>query len=114
MDSEDTKSVVTQVRKYFDHDAAKQILKEKYEAKMLFTAFGGLWKAGPGLFALLVPHMLEAGFHPETAPREIVLLDEYGNPCKADSNELYDMAWQRWQEQMNGWYAEFQELQQKR
>lgn len=95
---------VKQIKRYFDHDAAKQILKEKYEAKMLFTAFGGLWKAGPELLTLLQ----------STNYVEMVILDQYGNPCKVERKALFDLVEERWYEQMNGWYTEYSGLQNKR
>jgi len=105
MQTNQIEAEVANVRKKFDHDSAKQVLKEKYEAKMLFAAFGGMWKAGPELLSLLTA----VGTTPE-----IVLVDEYGNPCKVTSLELYNMVATRWQEQMNAWYAEFTEMQSKR
>lgn len=105
MNNEEIKKTVESVRYYFDHDAQKQILKEKYEAKMLFAAFGGMWKAGPDLLSVTLGCK---------NLNEVVLLDEYGNPCKVDPNELRILAWERWQEQMNGWYQEYEELQNKR
>ena len=106
MDSKDIEQTTEDVRRFFDHDAAKQTLKEKYEAKMLFTAFGGMWKAGPDLLSLT-----KLAFE---ASEVLVLLDEYGNPCRVQPQELYIQANERWQEQMNAWHAEFEELQKKR
>lgn len=108
MDNENTEDkgdIVTNVKRYFDHDSAKQILKEKYESKMLFAAFDGMWKAGPELLSLLTA---------TGSTTNLVILDEYGNPCMVDSIELYGMVVTRWQEQMNGWYQEFSELHNQR
>jgi len=98
----------TQIKHHFDHDAAKQILKEKYEAKMLFAAFDGLWKAGPELLTTLYI------WDGKPTSTTIVLIDEYGNPCKVNVFELFDLANERWQEQMNAWHQEFEVLQTKR
>lgn len=105
MNTQEIEETVKTVRHYFDYDAQKQILKEKYEAKMLFTAFGGLWKACPELLNILncIPFN-----------QEVVLIDEYGNPCKVNRDDLFAEAYKRWQEQMNGWYHEYSEMQQKR
>ena len=105
MNSQEIEETVKAVRHYFDHDAQKQILKEKYEAKMLFAAFGGMWKAGPDLLTIT------AGCRHAD---EIVLLDEYGNPCKVNPGELHSMGVERWQEQMNAWYQDFEALQRQR
>ena len=95
-----TDQLVETVRRRFDHDAAKRVLKEKYEAKMLFAHAGGMWRAGPELLKTLDICFEE----------EAVLLDEYGNPVKINVRDLELLAQQRWQEQMNGWLNEFQEL----
>lgn len=97
---------IASIKRHFDYDAAKQTLKEKYEAKMLFAAFNGLWKAGPNLISITD----DKNYMPE----ELALIDEYGNPCKVITKELNQLAMERWQEQMNAWYVEFTELQKKR
>ena len=97
---------IKSIRRHFDHDAAKQILKEKYEAKMLFVAFDGMWKAGPDLITILnLYHGILT---------EVVLLDEYGNPCEVNAVSLLAQSKERWQEQMNAWHLEFTELQKQR
>ena len=88
--------MVAHARARFDHAAAKRILKEKYEAKMLFAYGGGMWRAGPELQTTLL-----------TCPgADAVLLDLYQNPVRVDTKELYAQSQQRWQEQMNAWLVE--------
>ena len=100
----DTENIIKQSRARFDHNQAKQILREKYEAKMLFAYNGGMWRAGPELLMTIA-----------VCPDEnSVLIDEYGNPVQINTLELELLAQQRWQEQMNGWLNEFQELSRKR
>ena len=100
----DTENIIKQSRARFDHNQAKQILREKYEAKMLFAYNGGMWRAGPELLMTIA-----------VCPDEnSVLVDEYGNPVQINTLELELLAQQRWQEQMNGWLNEFQELSRKR
>ena len=43
----DTNALVAHARARFDHAAARRVLKEKYEAKMVFAYGGGMWRAGP-------------------------------------------------------------------
>jgi hypothetical protein len=45
---------------------------------------------------------------------EIVLLDLYENPVQVDSKELMAMSQERWNEQMNAWLVEYEELNKKR
>jgi hypothetical protein len=93
-------SLVKTIKYRFDHDSAKQILKQKYEAKMLFADSGGMWQAGPELIVILSAVTSE----------ELVIIDTYGNPCRVDRERLLATANARWQEQMNAWENEFEEL----
>jgi hypothetical protein len=100
-----TDDLITHARARFDHVAARRVLKEKYEAKMLFAYRGGMWHAGPELNNMIF-----------TCGRmgEIVLPDLYENPVKVDSKELMSMSQERWQEQMTAWLVEFEEISKKR
>ena len=100
----DTESLVAHARARFDHVAAKRILKEKYQARMLFAHAGGMWRAGPELQTTLM-----------TCPgATAVILDIYENPVKVDTKELYAKSQQHWQEQMNAWLVEYEQNQNKR
>ena len=89
---------IAEIKARFDHEAAKQILREKYEAKMLFAVFGGMWKAGPELINILNASYGEILYLP----------DEYGNPCKVPRHKFLTIVNERWQEQMNAWHDEFE------
>jgi len=101
----DTDALIAHARARFDHVAAKRVLKEKYQARMLFAYAGGMWRAGPELLAML-----------QSVPVEdnIVILDLYENPIKITPLELQHLAHNRWQEQMNAWLVEHDELSKKR
>lgn len=100
----DTEALVAHARARFDHAVAKRLLKEKYEARMLFAYGGGMWRAGPELQTTLL-----------TCPgTEAVLLDLYENPVKVDTKELFALSQQRWQEQMNAWLVEYEANNKKR
>ena len=100
----DINALTTHARARFDHAVARQVLKEKYQAKMLFAYRGGMWRAGPELQTTLL-----------TCPgAEAVLLDLYENPVQVDTKELYAQSQQRWQEQMNAWLVEHEEISKKR
>jgi hypothetical protein len=100
----DTEQLIAHGRARFEHAAAKRLLKEKYQAKMLFAYRGGMWRAGPELQAVLL----------SCAEPELVILDLYENPVKINTTELLAMSQQRWQEQMTAWLIEFEENNQKR
>lgn len=99
-----TDDLIAHARARFDHVAARRVLKEKYEAKLIFAFGGGMWKAGPELITLLTGR-------PEV---DIVLLDLYENPVRVIAPQLLREAEQRWQEQMNAWLVEFEEVSKKR
>lgn len=101
----DTNALVAHARARFDHVAAKRLLKEKYQARMVFGYNGGLFKAGPELLALL---------HSVPVEDDIVILDVYENPIRVNPLELQHLAQDRWQEQMNAWLVEYDGLSKKR
>ena len=101
----DTDALIAHARARFNHAAAKRLLKEKYEARMLFAYRGGRWRAGPELLALLQSVPVED---------DVVLLDLYENPVKVSPLELQHLAHDRWQEQMNAWLLEHEQNQKQR
>lgn len=100
----DTDDLIAHARARFDHVAAKRVLKEKYEARMLFALAGGMWRAGPELLTVL-------SVCPDNTA---VLLDLYDTPVQVDVRELELAAQQRWQEQMNAWLVEYEESRKQR
>ena len=95
------------IRKRFDHAQARLVLKEKYASKMIFTHNEGMWRANTDLITqcnLCIAH----------GHNNPVLEDIHGNPIKVDAEALKQLALERWQEQMNGWYNEFNETNTKR
>jgi len=99
-----TDNLLAHARARFDHAAARRILKEKYGARMLFAHAGGMWRAGPELLNILAT----------VPPGDAVLLDLYETPVQVRPEELRGLAMQRWQEQMNAWLVEHEELNKKR
>jgi hypothetical protein len=100
----DTNDLVTQARSRFDHAAATRVLKEKYQAKMLFAHVGGMFKSTPEMISFLSLYNNE----------DIVLLDLYDNPVKVNAADLKDQMQKKWHEQMNAWLVEWSELQKQR
>ena len=99
-----TDALVTHARARFDHAAARRVLKEKYEARMVFAHAGGMWRAGPELQTMLL-----------TCPgTTAVILDLYDTPVQVNTRELLAQSQQRWQEQMNAWLVEYEQLNQNR
>lgn len=94
-----TDELISHSRGRFDHAVAKRTLREKYQAKFTFAHAGGMWQAGPELLNLL-----------KSCSGTVVVMDLYENPVKIQAEELYELALQRWQEQMNAWLVEYTEL----
>jgi hypothetical protein len=100
----DTNDLIKQARSRFDHAAARRVLKEKYEARMIFAHAGGMFKSTPEMITFLSLYSNE----------EIVLLDLYDTPVKVNADYLKDEMQKRWYEQMNAWLVEWSKLQQQR
>lgn len=100
----DTEQLINHGRARFAHATAKKLLKEKYQAKLVFAFGGGMWRAGPELITLLTGR----------SEVDIVLLDLYENPVRVIAPQLLREAEQRWKEQMNAWLVEYEELNKNR
>jgi hypothetical protein len=100
----DTNELISHSRARFDHHQARIVLKEKYQAKLTFAHAGGMWRAGPELLILL-----------QACPTEdAVMLDLYDTPVQVNVVDLQHLAHSRWQEQMNAWLVEHEELNRNR
>ena len=100
----DTDQLIAHGRARFEHAAAKRLLRERYQAKMLFAHAGGMWRAGPELHTTLLTC-------PDT---EAVILDLYETPVRINTQELLVLSQQRWQEQMTAWFIAHDELSRNR
>jgi len=101
----DTDQLIAHSRARFEHEAARRTLREKYQAKLTFAYRGGMWRAGPELNATIF-----------TCGRmgEVVLEDLYGNPVRIDTKELMELSQERFNEQMNAWLVEYEQINQNR
>ena len=98
-----TDQIISHSRARFDHATARRVLKEKYQAKFTFAHAGGLWQAGPELLTTL-----------KCCTGDVVILDLYEAPVRVNAEEFYEQVLQRWQEQLNAWLVEYEELNKKR
>lgn len=71
---------------------------------MLFAHAGGMWRAGPELVVLLAT----------VPPGNAVILDLYDNPIQVNPEQLRTLAVQCWQEQMNAWLLEHEQVNKQR
>ncbi len=95
--------MIAHSRARFEHEAARRTLREKYQAKFTFAHAGGMWQAGPELLTVL-----------KLCSGEAVILDLYQTPVKIQVEELYELAIARWQEQLNAWLVEYEQLNRNR
>ena len=100
----DTKTTIANARIRFNHAAARRALKEKYQAKLVFAHNGGMFRADQDLMVLLQAIPTE----------EAVILDLYENPVRINVLELGYRVGERFQEVMNAWLLEFEEINRKR
>lgn len=100
----DTDQLITHGRARFEHATARRLLKEKYQAKMVFGWNGGMFRASPEMITFLSLYGNE----------RIVVQDLYETPVEVNAQELCDHMRARLQEQMNAWLIEHNELAAKR
>ena len=100
----DTNDLISHSRARFDHHQARQVLKEKYQAKLNFAHKGGMFSATPEMIVFLNMH----------GDQDIVVQDLYGNPIRVVARELCDIMQARHQEQMNAWLTDYEQLNKNR
>jgi hypothetical protein len=99
-----TDELIAHSRSRFDHAAAKRVLKEKYQAKMLFAHAGGMFRSTPEMISFLSLY----------GDQRIVIKDLYDPPIEVNAKDLIDEMQKKWNEQMNAWLVEWTELQKQR
>ena len=99
-----TDNLVAHARARFDHEAAKRVLKEKYQAKLIFAYNGGMFRSTPELLAFVQSWPIE----------ELYIKDLYDNPIEVDRQVFLVKLQQHYHEQMNAWHNEYTELMKKR
>ena len=78
----DTEKLLSEAKVRFNHNAAKQYLKEKYESKLIVADQNGLWKAD-----VQTLNFLSSSFY-----EEVILVDTFGNPVKVNRKLLSQLA----------------------
>jgi len=101
----DTKTLISEARARFNHNAAKAQLKDKYDGKLIIADQGGLWKATPELISFL-NSAVDDNF--------VILIDNFDNPVQVDRDKLLAVLKSTYQKVMLEWYKEWKELESKR
>jgi len=100
----DTKTLLAEAKARFNHNFAKDYLKEKFNTKLIVADQGGLWRADSTTINFLALN----------DEKEIILVDSFDNPVKVDRLTLLSKLRSTYQIVMNDWYAEWCELEKKR
>jgi hypothetical protein len=100
----DTKTLINEAKARFNHNSAKQQLKDKYQSKLIVADQGGLWEATPELIAMLTA--FDDNF--------IILMDNFNNPVQVNREKLLTVLKDAYQKVMLDWYTEYKELETKR
>ena len=103
----DTKTLIAEAKARFNHNSAKDYLKEKYHAKLLVADQGGLWQADQQTITFL-------SVMPNEYDDKIILMDTFDNPVLVDRSELLTKLKGVYNSVMTEWYNEWKELESKR
>ena len=100
----DVKSLLVEAKARFQHNAARDYLKEKCKDKLILADQGGLWVADVETIAFL------SSFDTET----IILVDTFSTPVEVNRVELLEKLKELYQTVMNEYLTEWKELEAKR
>jgi len=100
----DTKTLISEAKARFNHNSAKAYLKDKYDSKLIVADQGGLWKASPELI----------GFLASSTDDLVILIDNFDNPVMVNRIALHDVLYKAYNDAMQLWFSEWQELESKR
>lgn len=93
-------SLVDEIRQATDFQINKKILREKIQTDLHMTHNGGLFKITLELIAFVKTWPVD----------EIYLEDSYQNPVKVDRQTFLVTAQQHYQQVMNRWHNEYEQL----
>lgn len=100
----DIKELVATTKARFNHNVSRTYLKDKYTSKLTFADQGGLWKITPEFLTFLSVSI----------NKKFVMLDMYENPIRIDSTALLTKATAIYNEVMEAWHNEYEELKNNR
>lgn len=96
--------LLSHARTRFEHATTRRLLKEKYQAKLIFGWNGGMFQATPEMITFLNLY----------GDRRIVIKDLYDNPVEVQADQLCELMKSRHHEEMNAWLVEYEEINKKR
>lgn len=100
----DTKALVNEAKIRFNHNVAKDYLKNKYKNKLLVAEQGGYWNITIELIAYL---------NTETTDT-VILCDTLNNPIKVVRSDLLKVCTDTYNQVMQDWQKEWEALEKNR
>lgn len=100
----DTKQLLSEIKARFNHNVAKDYLKDKYDSKLIFAEQSGLWKASTELLTFLA----------SSTDEHVIILDNYQNPVKVERTMLLAKTKEVYNNVMSEWLDEWKQLESKR
>lgn len=100
----DTNTLLTDIKARFSHNSAKEYLADKYNSKLIVAEQGGLWRANLETLTALTSYK----------KTEMILIDTFGNPVKVNREKLLAVLSDTYEQVMEEWHKEWQELETKR
>lgn len=98
--------LVTQIKQSTDYQINKRILREKMQTDLHFAYNGGLFKADPSIYSFVILWQGD--------PAALFLEDIYKNPIKVIQQEFIDLCTQHYQQVMNDWHIQHEEIKRAR
>ena len=96
----DINPLINEIRLSTDYQINKRILREKIQTDLHMAHAGGMFKITPELIAFVKTWPID----------EIYLEDTYQNPVKIDRQTFLITAQQHYQQVMNRWHNEHEQL----
>lgn len=100
----DVQNIIADAKARFNHNSAKNYLKEKYRNKLIVSSQQGLWNAD----------LQTINFLSSQTSEECILLDAFNNPVKVNRTELLLKLQTVYEKVMNDWHSEWSELEKAR
>ena len=100
----DVQNLITEAKARFNHNAAKDYLREKYSSKLIVADQDGLWKADIETITILQSF----------DTKKLILIDTHNNPVEVDRVFLLEKLKSVYQNVMSELYQEWKELESKR
>lgn len=98
-----TQNLASTARARYNHQASLELLREKYQNKLIAPHGGGMWQITPEFLGFLAAHT-----------DNIVLIDTYNIPVAVDCAKLYQWASDLYRTVMQDYLAEYEKLSKQR